>query len=43
MPFVLENGEWKIDKKGFAEQIMQDIEQNDKQLDEIINQGKQPE
>ena len=43
VPFVLENGEWKIDKKGFAEQIMQDIEQNDKQLDEIINQGKQPE
>lgn len=42
VPFVRENGEWKIDKKGFADRLMQDIEQNNRQLDDIINQGKQP-
>ena len=42
VPFVKENGVWKIDKKGYADQIMQDMEQNDRQLDEIINKGRQP-
>lgn len=42
VPFVKEDDVWKIDKKGFADQIMQDMEQNDRQLDEIINKGRQP-
>ena len=40
--FVKENGAWKIDKQGFADQIFQQNEQDIKRLDEIINQGKQP-
>lgn len=44
VPFLLENGEWKIDKKGYADRLMQDIQQqNDAELDQIINQGKQPD
>jgi hypothetical protein len=42
VPFIRENGEWKIDKKGYADQMMQEIEQNDQRLDDIINQGRQP-
>jgi len=34
---------WKIDKQGFANQIIQEVEQKSNQeLQEIINQGKQP-
>ena len=42
VPFVREENEWKIDKKGYAERLMQDIEQNNQQMDDFINQGKQP-
>ena len=42
VPFVKEDGIWKIDKQGFANQIMQEIEQDNQKLDAIINQGKQP-
>jgi hypothetical protein len=42
VPFVREEGKWKIDKQGIANQMMQDFEQSDKQLDAIINQGRQP-
>jgi hypothetical protein len=41
IPFIRENGEWRIDKKGYAEQLFQDIEQNNQQMDDFINQGKQ--
>src|SRR5215218_9349854 len=41
VPFVREDDEWKIDKKGYAERLMQDIEQNNQQMDDLINQGKQ--
>lgn len=40
--FVREEGIWKIDKQGFANQILQQNEQDSKKLDELINQGKQP-
>ncbi len=39
VPFVREEGAWKIDKKGFANQMIQDIEQKQ---NEIFNQGRQP-
>ena len=41
VPFVRENDAWKIDKKGYADKLMQDIDQGTQQLDDIINQGKQ--
>lgn len=40
--FVKEEGTWKIDKQGIANQMMQDFEQKDKELNDIINQGRQP-
>lgn len=42
VPFVREEGIWKIDKQGIANQMIQDFEQKNKQLDDIINQGRQP-
>jgi hypothetical protein len=41
VPFVREEGIWKIDKKGFADKMMQEIDQNNRKLDELINQGRQ--
>jgi hypothetical protein len=42
LPFVREDGEWKIDKKGYADQMMQDVEQNSQQFDEMMNRSRQP-
>jgi hypothetical protein len=42
MPFVREDGEWKIDKKGYADQLERDVEQNSQQFDQMVNQGRQP-
>lgn len=42
VPFVREEGVWKIDKQGIANQMMQQFEQENKRLDDIINQGRQP-
>lgn len=42
IPFVKENNEWKIDKKGYADQMMQEFEQRDQQLNDVINRGRQP-
>lgn len=42
VPFVRENGVWKIDKQGFADQMMQEVEQNNQKWDGIINQGRRP-
>lgn len=41
IPFIRENGEWRIDKKGYAERLFQDVEQQNQQMDDFINQGKQ--
>ncbi len=40
--FILEDGIWKIDKKGFANQIELDSQKSQEELDRIINEGKQP-
>ena len=40
VPFIREENEWKIDKKGYADRLLQDIEQNNQQMDDFINQGK---
>ena len=42
IPFVRENGDWKIDKKSYLDQMMKDVEQNGAQFDEQINRGRQP-
>ncbi len=42
IPFVRENGEWKIDKKGYVDGLLKDVEQNNQQIDDFINEGKQP-
>ena len=42
IPFVKEDGVWKIDKQGFANQIFQQTEEDNKRLDDIINRGRQP-
>jgi len=42
VPFVREDEEWKIDKKGYADNLMNDFDQNNQQMDDVINQGKQP-
>lgn len=41
VPFVLENGEWKIDKKGFAQRMMEEADKSNQELDALINQGRQ--
>ena len=42
VPFVREEGAWKIDKQGFANQMLQQMDEQNRKLDEIINQGRQP-
>jgi hypothetical protein len=36
VPFVLEDGAWKIDKVGYADQMQRDIEERNRKLDEPI-------
>ncbi len=38
--FVREDGTWKIDRRGFASKIEQEVEQKQNELDNIINQGR---
>ena len=40
VPFVKENNEWKIDKKGYAQMMMDENEKSNKELDDLINKGK---
>ncbi len=37
MPFLREDGVWKIDKQGYADQLLKDIEDSDKKMDDLIN------
>lgn len=37
MPFIREDGVWKIDKQGYADQLLKDIEDSDKKMDDLIN------
>jgi hypothetical protein len=40
--FVFEEDQWKINKQGFVDQILQDANQSGQQIDSIINQDRQP-
>ena len=42
VPFVLEDGIWRIDKPGIASQMIQQNEIDNKRMDDIINQGRIP-
>ena len=39
VPFVFEEGAWKIDNAGAANQIQQEIEDENRKFDELINGG----
>lgn len=41
VPFVKEDGQWKIDKKGFAQRMMDEADRQNRELDEKINQMRQ--
>jgi hypothetical protein len=38
--FVKEDGVWKIDRRGFANKIEQEVEQKQNELDRLINQDR---
>lgn len=40
VPFIREDGAWKIDKQGFANKLMKDVEDENKKIDELINGGQ---
>jgi len=40
VPFVREDGVWKIDKKGYRDRMMQDIEQENQQAEDEINRDR---
>jgi len=43
VPFVLEDGNWKIDKIGYADRFQNDVEdEQNRKFDELINGGKPP-
>lgn len=43
VPFVREEGVWKIDKQGYADQLRQQTEQqNNQSIDDEINRGRIP-
>lgn len=42
VPFIKEEGNWKIAKEKFADEMQKQVEDQMKQLDDQINQGKQP-
>lgn len=43
VPFVREDGVWKIDKQGYAQQFQNDVEdEQNRKFDELINGGKPP-
>ena len=41
VPFFKEDGVWKIDKKGFAQRLMDMNDKSNQELDDLINQGRQ--
>jgi len=37
LPFVREDGQWKIDKAGYADQMLQQMDESNRRLDSLIN------
>lgn len=42
LPFVREEGNWKIDKAGYAEQILKDVNDQEKIFDDLSNANRIP-
>ncbi|MEO6655653.1 MAG: hypothetical protein ABIO36_06180 [Pyrinomonadaceae bacterium] len=42
VPFVREESVWKIDKQGYADEMIKDVEDSERKLDELINGGQTP-
>ena len=42
VPFIRENGKWKIDKQSAADIMMRDFEKQQKENEDKMNQGRQP-
>lgn len=42
VPFVREGGVWKIDKVGYRDQMIQDIDERNKALDDVIRGTEDP-
>lgn len=42
VPFVFEKGQWRIDKKGYAQQMLDAMDESNRRLNEIINSNTQP-
>jgi len=42
VPFIKEDGRWKIAKERYADELLKQSEEDNKRLDEQINQGRQP-
>jgi len=40
LPFVREDGVWKLDKKGYAAQIENEFEESNRKLDEMMNTNR---
>ncbi|MCC7307393.1 MAG: DUF4878 domain-containing protein [Acidobacteria bacterium] len=43
VPFIKEDGVWKLDKKGYQQRLIDEVNQGGQQLDDIINQSRQPQ
>lgn len=41
LPFVREEGEWKIDKKTVVDRMMRDVQQDSQQFDDQLNRERQ--
>jgi len=41
LPFVREDGAWKIDKQSYADQMLRDMDESNRRLDELINSNTQ--
>ena len=42
MPFVREDGVWKIDKQGYADQIQKEVDEENRKTDDLFNINKTP-
>lgn len=42
VPFVKEDGKWKIAKERYADELLKQAEEDNKRLDEQMNRGRQP-
>ena len=40
VPFIFENDQWKIDKKGYADRISREIEEESRRAEEEMNRGR---